>query len=343
MNKAANPDIQTILCAMDAVDAARNTEQILDDEVNIDIKKAALRDKLKATYASQGIAVSDEIIERGIAEFFQQRFAFKKMPRTFNTLIAYVYVIRANIFQKLKVSALITLGVLVIGFLVFSLVDATKKRIANEKIKSEKLHADKLEKEKAEGLRKQAALKTELANLPARIKSLGIAISQLAKEDSIKSKSAFLVTEAGILASGGEAVISKLRGIEKELSALLNQISQEYTLVINGSGKTGFWRTLNNNPNEKRYYIVVNAVNKGESVSVQITNEENGQTFSRSQWAEQVSLKEFEAIRAEKASRGVLKDNVFAVKEKGYANPVYKQGLKVNDASKSEMYRITQW
>jgi hypothetical protein len=334
MNKAANPDIQTILCAMDAVNAARNTEELLNDEVNIESRKSVLRDKLKQTYSSQGIAVSDDIIEKGVSEFFEQRYAFKKMPRNINLLIAYLYVSRARIATITSIAFAVILIVAGFWALIYNITTSSQKAAVAKKIATEKamIEADK---------KKEATLKSELSSLPAQIKSIGAAIIKLAKEDPVKQKAEFLMGES--VAAVAASNIGSLKQIKTELDLLLAQISSEFELTINGSGKTGFWRTLTKNPGEKRYYIVVNAAYNGKSVSIPIKNEEDGKTYNVSQWAEQVSLSEFDAIRNEKASRGVLKEPVFAIKSKGYLNPTYKQGLKVYGSVNAEMYRITKW
>ena len=54
-----------------------------------------------------------------------------------------------------------------------------------------------------------------------------------------------------------------------------------------------------------------------------ITSEEDGTTRNVSQWGLRVDAAPFDAVRRDKADDGIIQNNRFGVKERGYLKPQY--------------------
>jgi hypothetical protein len=353
---ASSPDLSTLLASMDAVDAARNSEQQLDEAVNLDARKQVLRDKLRSTYAAQKIAVSDDVINKGVDDFFESRYVFQPMPKGVNSVLASLYVARNRIA---KTTAGL-MGVFVLGWILVLAAGgahrAHRAYRANAKIEAArmaeaKVIADRLEAERAEVARQKAAVVAEaarvaeLAAFPDRIKAISDACLNVALEEQIRTRVSQIAVSAVALAKAGD--VSGARSSYSDLNSILAQLNLEYDLRINLNGRkggsdwvTGGWRDFRG---QKRYYLVVNAVRNGDNVAVPVRSEEDGTVSTVRSWAEQVPAETFEKVKAEKMGNGTVRDTLFGQKRKGYMEPTYLQGPKSGRSGDAGAFRITRW
>lgn len=350
-------DLVSQLAAMDAVDSARSMEEQINDAVNLDAKKAALKAKLKATYAEQGLPVTDEALDRGVDEFFKRRYEFKPMDSGLNKVLAGLYIKRVRIAKQMTFWGLAFLCATCLFFAARSAkrsydehaVVAHAAQIKDATYKAELDHIAALKAEESRVLREAADAKAriaKLAALPDEIRTVAAAIMALSKETEVQAHA-----KDTALSGIGAAEAGDLRGATaslNDLQTLYADLSSEYELRINMSGRkggadwvTGGWRDTNGN---RRYYVVVNALHSGAPVGVAVRSEETGDTTRVSSWAEQVSQAAFEAIKAEKVRTNSLRDTLFARKERGYLNPSYLQGFKAGQGpANSDTYRLTRW
>jgi len=75
--------MDSVLCAMDAIDALRKSKAVLSDAASAEEKKSALRDEIRRIYSSQSIAVSDEVVEAGVEQAFAMQYVFKPCESRF--------------------------------------------------------------------------------------------------------------------------------------------------------------------------------------------------------------------------------------------------------------------
>lgn len=347
-------DFNIQLAAIDAIDAARSQDELLNEEVNIDVRKANFKAKLKKTYSEQNINVDDKIIDGAIDKIFERRNEFRPINSRFHRWVAHVYINRRRYGFRAALSAAVVIALIIAyiftGTLITRAKQARKERelAALQKAHAEKLAAHQREEERAKAAalsetQRKKALAEELAALPGKLKAAHAAISEITKEDGVRTKSAALLSEGVFSVTANN--IDRARTILGDMEKLLKALSAEYTIVVNQTGgKVGLWRTYDKNPNQKRYYIIVNAVDaNNQPVQVEIRNEEDGSIKTTSQWGEQVSLEEFERIKADRQNRGVVTNPIFAKKEKGYLSPQYSQGLKSSNKYDAATFRITRW
>ena len=110
------------------------------------------------------------------------------------------------------------------------------------------------------------------------------------------------------------------------LQQLYDQLVQEYELrIVSREGvRSGIWRVPEKNPNARNYYVIVEAVTAdGKSLELPITSEEDGKTHTVKQWGLRVKESVFEQIKRDKMDNGIIDNNVFGLKKRGYLQPRY--------------------
>jgi DNA repair exonuclease SbcCD ATPase subunit len=110
------------------------------------------------------------------------------------------------------------------------------------------------------------------------------------------------------------------------LEQLYDRLVQEYQLrIVSRQGeRSGVWRVPQNNPNARNYYVIVEAVTAdGKRLELPVTSEEDGKTRTARQWGLRVKESVFEQIRRDKMDDGIINNNVFGAKKRGYLQPQY--------------------
>ncbi|MBT8363585.1 MAG: hypothetical protein KJP23_02695, partial [Deltaproteobacteria bacterium] len=110
------------------------------------------------------------------------------------------------------------------------------------------------------------------------------------------------------------------------LQQLYDQLVQEYQLrIVSREGvRSGIWRVPQNNPNARNYYVIVEAVTTdGKRLAVSVTSEEDGKSHTVKQWGLRVKASVFEQIKRDKLDDGIINNNVFGLKKRGYLQPRY--------------------
>jgi hypothetical protein len=144
------------------------------------------------------------------------------------------------------------------------------------------------------------------------------------REDAARRQAEKLYTDA--LAELNSGDVQGARKGSAALQELYGRVVQEYYLRIASrpGAPSGVWRNPPNKPGTRNYYLIVEAVTpQGERLTVPITSEEDGSTHSVSQWGLRVDDDVFERIRRDKADDGIIQNNRFGVKERGYLTPHY--------------------
>ncbi len=88
--------LDELMLAMDVVDTLRHKELVLARELTAEDRDAKLLDQLREIYTSQGIAVTDEILQRGVDALREERFVYPQPEPSFSRTLAYAYVTRGR-------------------------------------------------------------------------------------------------------------------------------------------------------------------------------------------------------------------------------------------------------
>jgi len=289
MEKDNRVPLEDLMIAMDVVDTLRHREVMVDRELNATQRREKLIEKLREIYRSQGIDVSDEMLEDGVRALEEERFSFTPLSKNFSTKIAKLYVRREKWIKPVLtgISAVIVLG---ITYYMFS-------------------------------IRPQ---KQEQEMLPIALNNYYSKIMQESK-DSKATKMAKDLNDMAKRALGADEIDTAKEKIDV-LRRLLERINERYTVqIVQELGKhSGIWRVPPNNPYGKNYYLLVEGVNaSNEKISVLVNNEENDRQEKEVRWGIRVDEETFNQVAQDKADDGIIQNRIVGVKEKGYLLPNY--------------------
>ena len=88
--------LDELMLAMDVVDTLRHKELVLARELEGEYRDAKLLAQLREIYTSQGIVVTDEILQRGVDALREERFAYPQPEPSFSRTLAHAYVTRGR-------------------------------------------------------------------------------------------------------------------------------------------------------------------------------------------------------------------------------------------------------
>ncbi len=164
----------------------------------------------------------------------------------------------------------------------------------------------------------------ELARLRDKIAGQRQSLLQASREEAARTRTEKLSADA--LAALDRGDLAGARQASGALQQLYDQLIQEYDIrvVSRPDRPSGLRRTLPNRPGVRNYYVVVEAVTpQGKRLTVPITSEENGRTYKVQEWGVRVDESVYEQIRRDKLDDGVIQQNRFGVKERGFLTPQY--------------------
>lgn len=89
-------ELDEVMLAMDVVDTLRHQRSLVERELQSEDRERELIEKLKKTYADQGLTVSEEVIAQGVRALHEERFAYQPPPKGLKTSLARLYVHRGR-------------------------------------------------------------------------------------------------------------------------------------------------------------------------------------------------------------------------------------------------------
>lgn len=307
-SEATPAKLDDLMMAMDVVDTLRHEESLVEKELSQDMRDEALKKRLRQIYESQGLTVTDRILDEGIKALKESRFAYTPPPPSFATTMAKLW-IRRRFFGPLLA---IVLGLLVafIGWQIYKAGEAS--RIAAE-----------VQLEITETLPKA------LADAAAAARAAATDPDALARIDGIVA--AGTAAQAAGDADAMRQAIAALEALRAELN-----LAYQLRIVSRPGEDTGVFRVPDVNEDARNYYIIVEPVTEsGEVLSLPVVNQEDGRTVTASKWGVRVPEATYNAVRDDKTDDGIVEDNVLGEKPRGT--------LKVTYLMPVETGVITEW
>lgn len=286
MAGASKPALDDVMLAMDVVDTLRRRERIVQRELDELGREEDLKEQLKRIYRAQGIEVSDQVIEQGVAALKEERFTYKPPPDSFAIRLARLYV-RRGVWGK-WVAGLAGAGGLA----------ATLYYLAI--------------------LAPNAALPRDLAQIHREAITLAQSDEAKAMADRLHESGEAALRNAD--REGLKASINKLRDLRKGLE------QEYSIRVVNRPGElTGVWRVPDVNTGARNFYIIVEALDpSGRVLSLPIENEETRVIERVTQWGLRVDERTFNAVAADKQDDGIIERDRFGYKPRGQIKPSYE-------------------
>ncbi|HEY3516751.1 MAG TPA: DUF6384 family protein [Gammaproteobacteria bacterium] len=285
--KAALDDL---MLAMDVVDTLRHRELVLARELTAEDRDAKLLEQLREIYTSQGIEVTDEILQRGVDALRQERFAYAAPAPSFSRTLANAYVARGR-WGKPVGFGVAALAVAAVAFQLF--VRGPELRQATE----------------------------VPAELTAAFTMLDANTDDPAALDPARAQ---LATGQAAVAQGD---FDTARAATGEIEALNERVLTEYELrIVSRPGELSGLppRIPDANPSMQNLYLHVEAIApSGARLTLPITSEETQRTKRVDQWGLRVDEATYNRVRADKQDDGILQNGVVGHKRRGVLEPEY--------------------
>lgn len=289
--RAGVPALDETMMAMDVVDTIRHAERLVERELSGEERQARLRGRLREIYASQGIEVSDVVLDQGIAALEEQRFAYVAKGQGWRRSLAVAWATRGR-WGK---AALAGLGVLVIGWGIWHFTVVAPRQ------------------------REAAAVARELQqDLPRTLRAEFDRVMAGTQDAAARTEAQRLLAEGEAAARAGH--LAEARARRAALVELTDRLAAAYTVrIVNRPGEpSAVWRVPASNPRARNYYLIVEAVDRnGRPVEVPVTSEEDSRTARTARWGLRVSEAEFERVRQDKLADGIIDQPVIGQKAAG--------------------------
>nr|WP_321455435.1 DUF6384 family protein [uncultured Cohaesibacter sp.] len=302
------PALDEVMLAMDVVDTLRHHEDVALRELAQDGRDDVLKERLRSLYESQGLDVSDHILEEGIKALKESRFTYEPTPAGLPRTLAGLWIKRAVIGAVLGV--LVLFAVLWTGWSLWQ--QASAERLAE-------------------------AARIELAEtLPDQLSAASKAALNEAQTTAARKRIEQLLADGTAALERKDAPAAKVA--IASLETVRKQLDQIYDLrIVTGANeRSGVYRIPDANTNARNYYLIVEAVTSGgELLSFPIVNEETNKVETVKKWGVRVPLSTFNTVRDDKMDDGIMQNNILATKPKGALEPVYS--MPVSGGA------ITQW
>jgi hypothetical protein len=119
--------LDEVLLAMDVVDTLRHQRALVEQELHSEDRERELIEKLKRTYADQGLTVSEEVIAQGVRAMREERFAYQPPPKGLKASLARLYVHRGR-WAKGVLILVAALAVVWVGYRLLVVLPAERGR-----------------------------------------------------------------------------------------------------------------------------------------------------------------------------------------------------------------------
>jgi hypothetical protein len=281
--------LDELMLAMDVVDTMRHRELVLARELEGEDRDAKLLDQLREIYTSQGIEVTDEILQRGVDALREERFLYPQPEPSFSRTLAHAYVTRGR-WGKLAGAGVAVVAVAALAMQLF--VWGPAERQATE--------------------------------VPQQL-TAAFAMLDTNTDDpaALDPARAYLATGQAAVAQGD---FDAARDAAAEIAALNERVQAQYELrVVSRPGETsGFWRESEEARGARNYYLVVEAVApNGEALRLPIVNEETQRTSAVRAWGLRVDEATFNRAVADKQDDGIIQNAVVGRKRRGVLEREY--------------------
>jgi hypothetical protein len=289
--------LDDVMLAMDIVDTLRHREKLIDRELSVEARKEKLIARLKDIYAAQGIDVPDRILADGVKALEEKRFAFEPPKNSFAVSLARFYIGRDRWLAPVAVIFGIAAFATAVWELGFEAPREAKARAAEIELTD--------------------TLPTDLQN--ARDAALAVAETDGARA---RIETAY---QDGVFATENRNADAARAAIE-DIATLRATLAKDLDIrvVSNPEEYSGVFRVHEDNPTQRNYYLIVEAVDaRGRTHLLEIASEEDRSTRRAGKWGVRVPEGEFNRIAADKQDDQIIQNAVIGEKPKGALKPTY--------------------
>lgn len=197
---------------------------------------------------------------------------------------------------------------------------SAKETVTPENYKSVKVKLNHVEDELTQDGNKRLVAK-KLISLSEEESRLYGDIGKVAKEDIVLRSNDSNHNKADALIDN--ANVADLSQLVNNMRNTYMVVSAEYEYLIHPGNEvySGFYR---NAPGGGRnFYVTIEAHENGKRIPQWIKNEENNRTEQVKYWGERVPERIYERVKNDKTNNGIIDNDEFGYKEKGYVTPEF--------------------
>lgn len=291
------PALDEVMLAMDVVDTLRHAERLVERELSADERDRQMKERLRQIYATQGIEVTDAVLEEGVKALREERFAYSPAKPGLGRSLAMLWITRGR-WGKWAGIALIAIAVLGAGYW-YGVHLPEERRIAGNA------------RELAETLPRALAAERER-------------ILAIARVDRAKAAAEQWFAEGAAAVKAGDAKEARVKLVEMQALRKLLETAYVVRVVSRPGERSGVFRIPDANSSARNYYLIVEAVDSaGQRVPVRITSEEDNRTDTVSTWGVRVDAATYNRIAADKQDDGIIQNNRVGEKTPGSLAPEY--------------------
>lgn len=301
MASKSDAPLDDLMMAMDVVDTLRHEEGQVARELKTDERDAAMVERLRQVYASQGIDVPDHILKAGVEDLKRDRFVYSPPSAGFQRTLAMIYISRSTWSKWL--AAVVAVVIVCIAAWYFIV-----------KLPAQRAEADLL---------------ARLQALPATYTELVGRIDSLTENTEIEANAARLATDGNLaLSDGNNEAAFKAEADLRDLAGRLQEVF-EVRIISREGVPTGVSRIPESNPDTENYYIVVEAVDAdGKILERRIVSEESSEAELVDKWGQRVSETIYNAVRRDKMEDGIVQKGVLGQKRRGELGIKWRSGVQ---------------
>jgi hypothetical protein len=280
----AEPALDEVMMAMDVVDTLRHEERMIARDLAQDRRDAELKRRLRDIYGSQGLEVTDRILEEGIAALRESRFVYEPPRPGWRVWLARGWIARWKIGPPAALAV-----VALLGWLGWSLATGGAK----------------------------GRLAARLGETAAAAEALATAAPARARiaEGLDAGQRALAAGDLGAARAAAER-LDRLRG--------RIGLAYDLRVVSRPGEPSGVYRIPDANSAARNYYLIVEAIGPdGGRLALPVTSEETGRTETVETWGLRVPEATFEAVARDKQDDGIIQDARVATKPRGALEPQY--------------------
>lgn len=304
----AKQKLDDLMLAMDVVDTLRHQETVATRELDDDVRKAELVERLKKIYASQGIVVSDRIIADGVKALEESRFSYEPAPASLSRSLAMIWVTRRT-WGLAGLAGLVAVGIGIGSYSYFVIGGA--KRSAEQ-------------------------ARVELSE------TLPKALTKVVQTARDEAKSADAIATVGSLAKTAQAAVARgdapaAKAAIAELDGVVGKLRETWRvqIVTRNGERSGLWRQPPSRTS-RNYYLVVEAIGaNGAVLEREVTSEETGVKKTVKVWGQRVPQTTYDRVAADKRDDGIIENRLVGEKKRG--------DLAVTWSMPVETGTITEW
>jgi hypothetical protein len=291
--------LDELMLAMDVVDTIRHRELLVARELGQGARDDELRKRLREIYKSQGIEVTDRVLDEGIKALKESRFTYTPPASGLSRTLALMWIRRGTIIGWTS-AVLIGIGALWGGYQ-YGVVGPQQ--------------------------RARDAIRIELTEtLPTALAAAHAAVLSESRIDAARTQADNFLRDGQIALSAKDT--EGTRAAITNLETLRTKLVQTYQLRIVADGTTGVYRIPDANESARNYYIIVEAIGpSGRSLTMPVTNEEDGRAYSVNAWGLRVPQATYDAVARDKRDNGIIENRTLGQKLRGELEPRYNMSV----------------